>query len=235
MINNKKILAIVPARGSSKGVKLKNIREIGGVPLVGIVGKILNEIDIIDKAIVSTDHKEIAAIAVENGIECPFFRPDSLSGDRIGDVDVLTHALLEIERIENTTYDIIVMLQPTSPSRTAKNVVDAIQKFVNADADSLWTLSETDSKGHPYKQLVIKDDLIDFFDSRGRKIIARQDLTKTYHKNGIAYVISRDCLINKKSIEGDICIPFVIDGYAANIDTELDIDIAEYFIEKDQK
>jgi CMP-N,N'-diacetyllegionaminic acid synthase len=230
MINNKKILAVVPARGGSKGVKLKNIRRIGDTSLVAKVGEIVQQINIIDKAIVSTDHHEIAKIAMKSGLEVPFFRPEELSGDRIGDVDVLTHALLEMEKINNTKYDIIVMLQPTSPDRTVKHITDAISKFIKTKAESVWTVSETDSKGHPYKQLVIEDDTIDFFDKRGREIIARQELTATYHKNGIAYVISRDCLINKKSIEGDKCIPFLVDGYVSNIDTELDIAFAEFLL-----
>jgi CMP-N,N'-diacetyllegionaminic acid synthase len=230
MIDGKKILAVVPARGGSKGVKLKNIRKIGGLPLISIAGKIVKDIGIIDKAIISTDYPEFAQVAVESGLEVPFMRPDKLSGDRIGDVDVLSHALLEMEKIDDTIYDIVLMLQPTSPSRTAKHVVDAIELFIKKNADSVWTVSETDSKGHPFKQLIIENDTIDFFDQRGKKIIARQELSKTYHKNGIAYVISRDCLINKKSIEGDKCIPLIIDGHTSNIDTELDIAFAEFLL-----
>ena len=93
MINGKKILAVVPARGGSKGVHKKNLREIMGIPLVGIAGKTLNLIPEIDYKIVSTDSEEIAFEATNYGLEAPFMRPPELSGDRVGDIPVLKHAL----------------------------------------------------------------------------------------------------------------------------------------------
>lgn len=228
MINGKKILAIIPARGGSKGVKLKNIRKIGGIPLITIVANVINEISIIDKTIVSTDHDEIAKVAINSGLEVPFLRPENLSGDNIGDIDVLTHALLESEKLYKNKYDIIVMLQPTSPSRTSRHVVDAINLILKTSADSVWTLSETDTKGHPYKQLLINNGKIDYYDMEGSKIIARQQLAPTYHKNGIAYVMTRDCILNKKSIKGENCVSLLIKEPVVNIDTELDIEYAEF-------
>ena len=230
MIGNKKILVVVPARGGSKGIKLKNIQSINGVPLVAMTGQVVKELEIIDRAIVSTDHEEIAKVAKENGLDVPFLRPEYLSGDRIGDLEVLEHALTEMEKQDNTIYDIVVMLQPTSPSRTAKHVSETICKLIETDADSVWTLSLTDSKAHPYKQLIIDNDEIGYYDKEGANIIARQQLTPTYHKNGIAYAITRDCILNQKSIKGKKCVPLLIDEYVSNIDTELDIAFAEFLI-----
>lgn len=233
MIDGKRILVVVPARGGSKGIKLKNLRELNGTPLISIVGNIVSKIDFIDQAIVSTDHESIAQEAIKSGLKAPFFRPESLSGDRVGDVDVLTHALVEMEKLDGVKYDIIVMLQPTSPNRTVTDIKESIFKFIKTEADSLWTLSETDSKGHPFKQLIVNAEHIDFFDERGKKIIARQELNKTYHKNGIAYVMSRECLIDHQSIEGQKCIPYIINRYVANIDTELDFKIAEFLLSQE--
>lgn len=232
MIGNKRVLAIVPARGGSKGVKLKNIRKLNDIPLIGWVAKVINNISYIDRSVVSTDHNDIASIAEQYGLSVPFRRPDSLSGDMIGDADVLTHALVEMEKLDGVIYDIIIMLQPTSPMRKVSHIKDSIELFVEEGADSLWTLSETDSKGHPFKQHLINNGEIDYYDQNAVNIVARQQLSTTYHKNGVAYIISRHCLLNKKSIKGDKCIPYIIDDIVINIDTEFDLDMAQFFMSK---
>ncbi len=99
MLDEKKILIVVPARGGSKGIKHKNIRPFNGVPLVAIVGNIIKELSYVDRAIVSTDYPEIAKVAKESGLDVPFMRPKTISGDIISDWDVLIHALIEMERI----------------------------------------------------------------------------------------------------------------------------------------
>lgn len=228
MIDNQKVLVVVPARGGSKGIRLKNIRTLNGVPLVAITGKVVKEIDIVDRAVVSTDHEEIAKIAAASGLDVPFMRPEDLSGDLIGDLEVLTHALLEMERQDSVLYNLIVMLQPTSPLRTADHVKRAIKKLVETRADSVWTVSATDTKGHPLKQLLVESDTISYYDEAAAGITARQQLNRTYHKNGVAYVITRDCILNQKSIKGKKCVPLIIEEFVANIDTEFDIAFAEF-------
>jgi CMP-N,N'-diacetyllegionaminic acid synthase len=230
LVEDKSVLVVVPARGGSKGIKLKNLRKIGGISLVARVGMVVQELDMVDYAVVSTDHSEIAKVAKESGLEVPFFRPENLSGDRIGDVGVLTHALVECEKLNNQKYDIIVMLQPTSPLRTSEHVKNAIKALIVNKADAVWSVSETDSKGHPLKQLVFENNEIDYYDPKGANIIARQQLVPTYHKNGIVYVMTRECLLDKKSIKGDRCIPLIIEEYVSNIDTELDIAFAEFLL-----
>ena len=232
MIEGKKILAIIPARGGSKGIPLKNMKSVGGIPLIVRVSAIVKQCDIIDKVVVSTDHYEIAELAKRNNLEVPFYRPDYLSGDLVSDLDVLTHALLEMEKLDNTVYEIILMLQPTSPFRTPKQVTETVKKLIKFKADSVWTISLTDSKSHPKKQLIIKNNLIEFYTDEGSNIIARQQLNSTYHKNGLAYAITRECLINQRSIKGTKCVPFIIEGYTPNIDTILDIEFAEFLIKK---
>jgi CMP-N,N'-diacetyllegionaminic acid synthase len=94
MIADKNILVVVPARGGSKGVKLKNIRPLGGIPLVALVGQVVKQLPYVDRAVVSTDHSEIAKIAEESGLGAPFMRPEELSGDIVADAPVLHHALM---------------------------------------------------------------------------------------------------------------------------------------------
>ena len=197
MINGKKILAIVPARGGSKGVYKKNLRKIMGISLVGIAGKILNLIPEIDYKLVSTDSKEIALEATNYGLEAPFTRPPELSGDRVGDIPVLKHALNWYQKNKDEDIDVILMIQPTSPMRKINHINECLNKLILGKFDSVITISETNLKYHPYKQLATnKKNLIWFDESIGDKIITRQDLSPTYHKNGACYAIDSSFLLN---------------------------------------
>ena len=232
MLKGKSILVVVPARGGSKGVKLKNIRTINGVPLVALVGHVVKELSYVDRAVVSTDHPEIAAIARGAGLDVPFMRPEELSGDFVSDWAVLNHALRECERLDGRQYDVVVMLQPTSPFRKPQHVTAAVEKLIKGGYDAVWTVSETDSKAHPLKQLVIRKDVLDFYEPAGTHIIARQQLAPVYHKNGVAYVMTRDCILNTKNIKGERTSFVVIDEFMVNIDTELDFKLAEFVLQQ---
>lgn len=232
MIDGRKILVVVPARGGSKGIKLKNLRPLGGVPLVGLVGQLVQKLDYVDRAVVSTDHPDIAAAALQSGIDAPFMRPENLSGDRIADWDVLYHALLACEEADGCLYDIVVMLQPTSPFRCPSQVTETVVHLIEGNYDAVWTVSETDSKAHPLKQLVLNGDRLEYYDPEGAAIIARQQLVPVYHRNGVAYAVSRECLVDKKSIKGDKTSYVVIDDLLVNIDTELDFKYAEFILQQ---
>ena len=229
MINNLKILTVIPARGGSKGIPLKNLSLIGTKSIVELAAIVASKITLLDRVIVSTDNQKIADAAVKGGASAPFMRPDYLSGDQISDLEVLTHALHEMELKDNCVYDLIIMLQPTSPLRTGLQVIQTIEKLVSKDFDAVWTISETDSKSHPLKQLIIDEETLDYYDKDGKDIIARQQLKPVYHRNGIAYAITRNCLINKKSIMGDKTGYLICEGNNISIDTESDLDFARQF------
>lgn len=231
MIQGQRVLAVVPARGGSKGIPLKNLRKLGGVPLVALAGQVASDCELIDRAVVSTDHDKIARVAEEAGLAAPFRRPEELSGDRIGDWDVLNHALLEMERIDQVNYDIVLMLQPTSPGRNKQHIKATLQKLVSGAFDAVWTVSETDSKQHPLKQLTVDEDhTLAYYDPRGAGIIARQQLQPVYHRNGIAYAITRNCIVDQKTIKGSRTGAVIVEGELPNIDTEIDIEWAEFLL-----
>lgn len=230
MIGNYRILAVVPARGGSKGIALKNLRTVLGVPMVARVGEIVRRLPMIDRAVVSTDHEEIARVAETSGLAAPFRRPPDISGDRVGDWDVLVHALHEAERLDGITYDIVVMLQPTSPLRRPEHVRATIEMLIEGNWDAVWTVSETDSKEHPLKQLVVTAGELDYYDPAGKAIIARQQLKPVYHRNGIAYAITRDCLLNQGKIKGRRTGGLILEGHFVSIDTEWDIALAEFIM-----
>lgn len=235
MIEGRRLLAVVPARGGSKGIPLKNLRPVLGVPLVARVGQVVAELDFVDRAVVSTDHEEIAAVAEAAGLAAPFRRPEALSGDRVGDLEVLSHALEETERLDGVAYDIVVMLQPTSPLRRAADVRRAVEMLVRGAWDAVWTVSETDSKAHPLKQLTVEagSGRLDYYDPAGRAIVARQQLAPVYHRNGIAYAISRRCLLEQATIMGARTGALVIERPTPSIDTEWDIELCELLMRRE--
>src|SRR5262245_6580005 len=106
-----RVLVVVPARGGSRGVPLKNIHPLAGRPLIAYTGDIVKELKWVDKAIVSTDHEKIANAARDCGLGVPFIRPPDLSGDFVSDHQVLHHALTEVERQDGRHYDVVIMLQ----------------------------------------------------------------------------------------------------------------------------
>jgi|LauGreDrversion4_2_1035121.scaffolds.fasta_scaffold142602_4 CMP-N,N'-diacetyllegionaminic acid synthase len=232
MINQRKVLAVVPARGGSKGIPLKNLRQIRGRALVSLAGDAASQIPEIDRRVVSTDHPKIACVAREAGLDVPFMRPETLAGDRVSDWDVLTHALLETEKCDGLRYDIVVMLQPTSPLRRPEDVSRAIVMLVTGGFDAVWTVSETDSKGHPMKQLALRNGYLDYWDSRGAQIIARQQLDTVYHRNGVAYVFTRDCLLEQRTILGNRTGAYIVAGESISIDTERDIADVEFALDR---
>lgn len=231
MLKGKRILAVVPARGGSKGVKLKNLRPILDVPLVARVGHCVADVLSIDRAVVSTDHDEIARVAGAAGLAAPFRRTAELSGDRIGDLEVLTHALEEMERIDDVVYDIVLMLQPTAPLRTAEQVQATLDKLIDDDLDAVWTVTPTDLKYHPLKQLALEDGRLAFDHPDGAGVIARQQLYPVYHRNGIAYAFTRDCLLGQGAIMGRRTGAMVIQGPSVSIDVEDDFATIELLLD----
>jgi CMP-N,N'-diacetyllegionaminic acid synthase len=228
MIGGRSVLAIVPARGGSKGIRLKNLREVGGQSMIARVGKVIQAAPEIDRAVVSTDHAGIAEAAQRAGIAAPFYRPPDLSGDVVGDYDVLVHALQATEAADQRNYDIVVMLQPTSVLRTAGEVSAAIRMLIEGQWDSVWTVSSTDSKAHPLKQLTVSNGALHYYDPAGARIVARQQLEPVYHRNGVAYVMSRACLVEQRTILGARAGALVLARPHISIDTEWDICLAEF-------
>ena len=201
MYKNKKILLVVLARSGSKGIKDKNIKKIQNISLIGQVGIFSKKINFLDEKIISTDSKKYGAIAKKFGLNFEFLRPKKLSGPKIGDLDVLRHALIKMENIRKIKFDVIVSLPPTSPLRKINEVKKCIRMIINKKLDSVWTISKTDKKFHPYKALKIEDQYLKFFSQRGKEIKARQQLDETYYRNGACYVFS------KKTIMKNLILP----------------------------
>jgi CMP-N-acetylneuraminic acid synthetase len=226
MLDGKRILVVVPARGGSKGIPLKNLAKVCGETLIAHTAKIIHpHLDgISDCNIVSTDHPDIATEAIRHGLGVPFIRPHLLSLYMVSDHAVLYHALTEMERIDGHPYDVVIMLQPTCPMRRVWHVEHTVGRIVYAGNDSAWTVTRVDRKYHPLKHLQLgPEGALDYYTPEGRNIIARQQLEPTFIRNGAAYAFTRECLLVQQTIMGKKSAAVVIDEPLVNIDTPEDL------------
>ena len=231
MYKDKKILAVVMARGGSKGIKYKNLKKINGHTLVAIAAKVLKKVKAIDKAIISSDNNRIINEAKKFDLQKIFKRPNFLSDDIVSDYDVIKHALISAEKFYKTNYDLVLMIQPTSPLRTVKHINDCIKLyFKKTTTTSVWSISKADTKFHPMKILEIKKNILKYYDNKAAKIIARQQLDQKYFRNGICYVIDRKTILNEKNLLGNKSVPYIMNDKVVNIDTIEDLELAKYYL-----
>tara|TARA_B100000780_G_scaffold275851_1_gene243318 strand:- start:406 stop:1098 length:693 start_codon:yes stop_codon:yes gene_type:complete len=226
MYKNKIILAIVPARANSKGIKNKNLKKIKGLSLVEHAGNILKKISWIDYSIISSDSDKIIRAAKRSNLEYIFKRPKNISGDRIGDHAVIKHALKTVERLKKNKIDIILLIQPTSPLRKVIHIKKVIKKIVDEKLDSVWTISKVDLKFHPLKQLIFKKNILSHYNQKGKDIIARQQLSNTYYRNGVVYAVTRKLVLKNKNLIGDKSSGYLINTPQLSIDTAKDLKLA---------
>jgi CMP-N-acetylneuraminic acid synthetase len=201
VLQDKRVLVVIPARGGSKGIPHKNITPVAGKPLIHYTTELLTELAWIDGAVVSTDDQDIAAEALVAKTAEVVWRPAELAGHRIGDMPVLAHALGEAEAKAGSSFDVVVMLQPTSPLRSADDVLDCASTLIEGDWDAVWTVSESDLTYHPQKQVkILPGGSIEFYLDSGSQIIARQQLESAFHRNGVAYAFTADFVRTADSV-----------------------------------
>jgi len=202
---------------------------VAGKSLLARTLELAQDVPDITDICVSTDHPEIKEAALSFDGVAVIDRPEDLSGDRIADCPVLQHATAEMERICGKAFDVIVMLQVTSPLRTIGDVRESIAKLVTNGCDAVWTVSPTELHFHPLKQLVLgENSTMQLFDDRGLQIIARQQLAPVFHRNGSCYALRRDFVMNADGLFSPHSTQAVIsEGERVNIDTEEDLLRAE--------
>lgn len=229
MYKQKKILVIIPARGGSKGIKNKNLKKIKGKSLLNILSNVLKKIKIIDDVVISTDSFKIINDAKKNDIENFILRSKSLSGDRVDDMPVLKDALQKHEKLSHKKFDYIVMLQLTSPLRKYIDVEKAIKKTIDGNFNALWTISKIDLKYHPDKQLIKRGKFLEYFSKNAKKVIARQQLNKTYYRNGVAYVFKKNIIEKLKKLPHNTGT-YIVNSTQISIDSLEDLKKAEKLI-----
>jgi len=230
MYKNKKLLAIIPARGGSKGIPNKNIMSICGKPLIAYTIEAGKKSKYIDEIIVSTESDVIKVIAQQYGAKVPFLRPKQLSNDSAKSIDVVMHAI-DFYKSNNTNFDYIILLQPTSPLRTFEHLDKAIEKIIECNKTSLVSVCEV--KENPILMRSIENEKLKEIISFEGTNLRRQDLPTFYMFNGALYINSNDMLVHKKKFVDENTIPYVMDKESSvDIDTMLDARLVELIIKE---
>lgn len=232
MVKKTEILALIPARGGSKSLPRKNIRNFAGHPLLAYSIEAGLRSDLVTRVIVSTDDEEIAKVARSYGAEVPFMRPSEYAQDSTLDFPVFLHAVEWLEEEQGYVPEIIVQLRPTTPLRPGDCVDRGISLLQeNPNADSVRAV--VPSGQNPYKmwrilgsghmEPLLQDDMHEAYNQ------PRQALPPTYWQTGHVDIFRRHVLIEKKSMTGDTILPLILDPqYSVDIDSPLDWERAEW-------
>lgn len=228
MINGKTVLAVIPARGGSIGVPRKNVRPLGDKPLIAwtILAGALSRY--IDRMILTSDDAEIISVAREWGCEAPFTRPAELASAEARSIDVLLHALNEIEE----DYDYVILLQPTSPFRSAADIDACIETLCKTKAPVCVSVSEPHVS--PYRMYTLDaEQAIKPVLPRPPRPDRRQDLPTVYALNGAVYVIDAVWFArNQRIIDPQTIAHVMPPERSIDIDTELDLKLAEAMLDE---
>jgi CMP-N-acetylneuraminic acid synthetase len=221
------VLALVPARGGSKGIPDKNVRPLMGRTLLDYVAVAASSSGAVDRIVLSTDSERIAAEGRRAGLEVPFLRPPELARDDTPMLPVVEHAVEMLER-GGASPEIVVLLQPTSPLRTPAHIRGVIEQLRTSGADSVVTVVELPRHLSPDYVMRIDDGRLVPFLAEGAGVTRRQDARPAFVRDGTAYAFWRRTLRETHSIYGRVCRPFVIPARESmTIDTPEDWDEAE--------
>lgn len=226
MYNNKKLIALIPARSGSKGLKDKNIKELNNKPLIVYTIEAAVKTNVFDKVFVSTDSEKYAEIARNYGAQVPFLRSAQNSSDKVGSWEVVKEVLSKLD--EN--YDIVVLLQPTSPLRTSDNIKEALNLFFEKNADTLTSVCET---AHPMFWCNTLDEGLSMYNFIKPEFrLQRQQLPKSYTLNGAIYIIKTEKLDNP-DFSSKNSYAYIMDREnSIDIDSELDFIQCEAVMKK---
>lgn len=229
MIDDKKVLAIIPARGGSKGIKDKNIYPLCGKPLIAYSIEAAKQSRYIDEILVSTDSEKIANVAKEYGASVPFLRPKELAGDTSKSIDAILHAIGTLKN-NKQMFDVLVLLQPTSPLRSTEDIDGALEAFSRNSYKSLVSVSEVNDNPILIRTIDESGKLKRLLNTDSS--VRRQDMKKYYRVNGSIYIN----LISEVDVNtsfNDNIIPYIVpQERAVDIDEMKDLAVAEYYITK---
>lgn len=226
------ILALIPARGGSKGVPRKNVKLLAGKPLIVWTIDAALKASGLTRVVVSTDDPEIAETSRRYGAEVPFLRPAELASDKASSVDVTMHAVAWLEDNQRYRPDFILLLQPTSPLRTASDIEAAIAVQRNKKAQAVVSVCKVTHPPQWLRRLGPDGELLPWQD--GIEPSWRQDADPVYQLNGAIYLIRTEALVNKKSFFPDGTFAYIMPHERSlDIDTSWDFYLAELIL-KDQ-
>jgi CMP-N-acetylneuraminic acid synthetase len=227
------VLAVVPARGGSKGIPRKNLAELGGVSLVRRATEMALSLPWIDMTVLSTDDEEIADEGRKAGVEVPSLRPRDLATDLTSGYAVWRHAHLDAEARGERSYDVSVLIQPTSPFRRVEDIEACVDLVIGGAFDSAVTVSPTPAHFSPQKTMTVTASgglrpylPVDQFQP------TRQLIPTYYHLNGVCYAARREVITDREHVFGDQTGAVVIDRPMVNIDDPFDLELARWLWER---
>jgi CMP-N,N'-diacetyllegionaminic acid synthase len=230
-----RILAVITARGGSKGIPGKNIKLLGGKPLIAYTIEAAKKSKLLSHTIISTDDEEIARVAEACGGDVPFLRPKELADDQVPHVPVMQHAITTMEERLGIQFDYAVILQPTSPFRLPEDIDETLRKLIESGAESAVTLVEMGNDEHPLKAKRLEGDRVLHYAIEEGEGIRRQDLPRAFRRSGAVYAMRRDTLMNGRLYGERIVGHVVLRERSVDIDEPFDWIKAEYMLEELRK
>lgn len=217
------VLAVIPARAGSKGLPGKNLKLLAGLPMLAWTVRAALASTRLDRVVVSTEDPEVARVAREHGADVPFLRPLSLAQDDSSIVDVLRHAVRE----SGAEATLVVLLQPTSPLRTAAHIDAAVALVADARADSSETVA-LDGR-HPFHRYYLEGGRLRLWEAAAPEASRRQDHPPVYRPTGGVYAVRAGVLAERGSLRGDEHRAVVVDeASAVDVDTAWDFELAQW-------
>lgn len=233
MYKNKKILAVIPARGGSKGIPSKNIFNVGGQPLIKYTIDCAKNSKYLDRAVISTDSMEIKRVAEECGGDVPFMRPTELASDTSKTIDCIVHAVNTLKEL-GEEYDYVMIIQNTVPLRKGWHVDESIEKIVDSNERSLVSVTEVEQ--HPILMRTLNEDgtLKNLLPMSST--MRRQDFPKFYKVDGAIAIQKIDEEFNLNTSINDGKLAYIMESkYSIDIDNYIDIKVIEYYFEKERE
>ncbi|MEK7185045.1 MAG: acylneuraminate cytidylyltransferase family protein [Patescibacteria group bacterium] len=226
-----KSLAVITARGGSKGVPRKNIRLLNGKPLLWYSLTAALSSNLLTRVVVSSDDDEILAVAKQYGGERVVLkRPSELALDNSPSLPVVQHAVLEIEKRDGVIFDYVLLIQPTTPFILSSDIDNMLKLIIDTDADSVVSVCEINDT-HPVKiKKIVDGRLVQYIDGMEENVFRRQDLPTAYKRNGGIYVNKRSVVMDKNSLHGNgvDCRAFIMPiERSVDINTPADFLLAE--------
>ena len=223
------LLAVVCARGGSKGIPRKNLAKVGGLSLIAHAARTALALDWVDRAVLSTDDPEMAEEGRRHGLETPFMRPPELATDSSKSADMWRHAWLASEEHYGCRFELSILLQPTTPLRRPEDVERTVRSLVSEGRGAAATIGRVPAHFAPERILKLgPEGRIEPYLGPESVPSLRQYAPTYYHLDGACYAITRERLMKGGQIFDDDCAGVIVDGFAVNIDEPFELELAEF-------
>lgn len=235
MYKNKRILGVIVARGGSKGIPRKNIKELNGKPLIAYTIAAAQASKYLTSVILSTNDEETAQVSRDIGMDVPFLRPEELAQDTSSALSVIQHALEWMKNNRGEKYDFVMILQPTSPLRLPEDIDACIQKIVDTEADSVMSMVELVDFSVKKLKKIENDIIVPLLEEEGQTSAQRDTLEKLYKRNAAIYLTKTECIQNN-DLFGKISRPYVMPAErSVDINHPFDFLMAETILKKNKE